>query len=177
MKTILLLILSLHFFNSNLIDRSLFFCSPIKTSEKQLLDRFDHNKYIAVEGYYISEAEFIIIRSTDPSLKIKNKYKVYEFGPFGSGCEMYEMESNIQPKSIGKLKLRLLIAYKNRSTNEKIVTPIFWDEGLELYNNRTIISQEQDGIYITSLQKIRKWLFNDKKVSINWKKKVPENNN
>lgn len=101
---VVFLIFYLHFFYINLLDKRFVLCSPIKTSEKQLHDRFDFDKYIAVEGYYTSGTEFTVIRSTDVSVEVGNKYTVYEYGPFGSGCEMYEMATRIDEKKLGNKK-------------------------------------------------------------------------
>lgn len=117
-------------------------CSPVKTPFKKLLENYNPEKYIIVEGYFqqdskqSSSSHFVVTKSSDQSIKIKKEYKVFEYGPFGSLCEMYEMESNVDSKIFGKNNNRLLILYKDRSNNEKLVTPIFWKSGVEISNDR-----------------------------------------
>lgn len=116
-------------------------CSPVRTPYNELLENFNAKTSIIVEGYFQPNSKnknivFFVTKSSDPTIKVKKEYKVFEYGPFGSSCEMYEMQANIDSKIIGKDNTRLLILYKKRSINGKLVTPIFWEEGADASNNR-----------------------------------------
>ncbi|MDO6759690.1 hypothetical protein Q4566_05710 [Tamlana sp. 2_MG-2023] len=117
-------------------------CDPVYTTFNEWLNQYNKNDYIIVEGYFKSETEthysskFKVTRSSDPSIKSNQEYEVFEYGPFGSMCEMLEMESSIKSKLTGQENPRLLILYKGRSINGKLVTPIFWDAGVDASNNK-----------------------------------------
>ncbi|WP_300673171.1 hypothetical protein [Soonwooa sp.] len=118
-----------------------FACRPVRTPYKDLLENYNAKMNIIVEGYYQENTQktgvvFYVTKSSDPTIKTKKEYKVFEYGPFGSRCEMYEMEAHVDSKIIGKDKPRLLILYKDRSNTEKLVTPIFWDAGADASNNK-----------------------------------------
>ncbi|QXP54131.1 hypothetical protein [Cellulophaga sp. HaHa_2_1] len=124
-------------------------CSPVFTPFKEWLHRYDAERFIIVEGYFLPTTEkghaskFKVIRNSDASIKIDGDYEVYEYGPFGSSCEMYEMGANIDKELTGKNKPRLLITYKGRSINGKLVCPIFWDAGVNATDNK-IVTKEYD---------------------------------
>ena len=125
-------------------------CSPVRTPYNELLENYNAKTNIIAEGYFQPNSKnknivFFVTKSSDPTIKIKKEYKVFEYGPFGSSCEMYEIQANIDSKIIGKDNTRLLILYKKRSINGKLVTPIFWEEGAEVSNN-IVKSTEYDYI-------------------------------
>lgn len=152
----------------------IFACSPVRTPYKDLLENYNSKMNIIVEGYYQQNTQktdvvFYVTKSSDPTIKTKKEYKVFEYGPFGSRCEMYEMEADIDSKNMGKDKPRLLFLYKNRSNNEKLVTPIFWEAGADVSNNK-IKTIEYD--YSNN-----KTFFNECTIRLKevWKKIITEN--
>lgn len=106
------------------------FCSPIQTPFNELLDKFNPEYHSAVEGYFVSENTFKVTYSYDSAIKTEKTYNVFEYGPFGSSCEMYEMGSRADSKIQGVKNSRLLILNKSRSKDGKLVTPIFYGEGV-----------------------------------------------
>lgn len=54
-------------------------------------------------------------------------------------CEMYEMESGIDPRFIGAKNSRILFLNKDRSKNGKLVTPIFHGEGVSISGSKTVM--------------------------------------
>ena len=113
-------------------------CSPSKPTLASMIESYNAGAFLLVQGYFeppkegIFSSNFVVTRSSDPSIKVGESYNVYEYGPFGSMCEMYEMESSVDRDKTGKNKPRLLFVYKDRSKKGKLVTPIFWDEGLSI---------------------------------------------
>ena len=87
----------------------------------------------------------MVTRSSHSSIKVEQEYEVFEYGPFGSMCENYELSSGIERNFAGKTNPRLLIVYKNRSINGKLVAPIFWAAGVKASNNK-IVSREYDDV-------------------------------
>lgn len=114
------------------------FCSPVQTPFDKLLMRFDPQLNTAVEGYFVSDNTFKVTYSYDPAIEIGSEKKVFEYGPFGSRCEMYEMGSSVNANLIGVKNIRLLFLYKDRSKNGKLVTPIFHGEGVSVLNHKTV---------------------------------------
>lgn len=114
------------------------FCSPVHTLFDKLLTRFDPQFNTAVEGYFVSDNIFKVTYSYDPTIEIGSEKKVFEYGPFGSSCEMYEMGSSVNANLIGAKNIRLLFLYKDRSKNGKLVTPIFHGEGVSVLNHKII---------------------------------------
>ncbi|WFO15651.1 hypothetical protein M601_018160 [Cellulophaga baltica 4] len=51
------------------------------------------------------------------------------------------MGANIDKELIGKNKPRLLIAYKGRCINGKLVCPIFWDAGVNASDNKIVTKE------------------------------------
>jgi hypothetical protein len=151
-------------------------CSPIKTSPQKMLEWYNSKDYFAVEGYYVSGQKFIVTRSSHTSIKIGKEYDVFEYGPFGSMCEEYELRSHLDPKFIGKEKTRILILFKGRSVNGKLVTDIFWNEGIDIdSSNNRVIAMDYDERYSTSLDKIKKRLFENETEPLEWEIKAMYN--
>lgn len=159
-------------------------CSPVLTPFKEWLDSYNKNKYVIVEGYFLPAigknyyaTKLKVMRSSDPSIKIGKEYEVFEYGPFGSMCEMYEMKANIKPELVGQKKPRLLIVYKDRSINNKLVTPIFWEAGVNVSNNK-VVTKKYD--FITkqhvfyecpiTLDEIWKQILKGSGITSKWKK-------
>ena len=120
-------------------------CSPVHTPFRELLNNYNSKLYMAVEGYYSSATKFMVTSSTHSLIKVEQEYDVFEFGPFGNNCESYELPSN-KPDLVGERKQRLLIVYKDRSVNGKLVTPIFWKGGVDVSKNK-IVSEEYKSDY------------------------------
>lgn len=146
MKKIVLILISFSFFGAVPKNE---FCSPVLTPFNELLNTYNPKQYIIVEGYFIPTSgshytsKLRVTRSSNKSIKTGKEYDVFEYGPFGSECEMYEMKSNISPELTGNRNSRLLILYKDKSVDGKLVTPIFWEEGVSASNN-TILTKKYD---------------------------------
>jgi len=160
-------------------------CSPAITPFQKWLNDYNQTDYIVIEGYFKPTkdrhfaSKFEVIRSSDSTIKAQQEYEVYEYGPFGDMCEMYEMNANVDPELVGKNKPRLLIVYKERSVNGKLVTPIFWQSGVSASNNR-IVTKEYDyqsKQYIsyectTALDEIWKQIFAVNTLKLEWKEQT-----
>lgn len=114
------------------------FCDPVRTPFDQILTQFNSQLNTAVEGYFISENTFKVTYSYSPSIEVGSEKKVFEYGPFGSLCESYEMENSVEKNLFGLKNTRLLILYKNRSKDGKLVTPIFHGTGASIVNHKTV---------------------------------------
>lgn len=154
-------------------------CSPINTPFNELLEHYDSKLNTIVEGYFDAKSNFIVTYSSDKAIKIGDKNKVLEYGPFGSRCEMYEMA--VGSEFIGPNHKRLLYLYKDRSKNGKLVTPIFHGNGAAISTgNMLTFKKDQysdktnryDTFQLTTnLITLKKWLFKDKNSSAPvWKK-------
>ena len=75
-------------------------CDPAHTPFSEFLDHFDLRLHSVVESYFISKT-FKVTKSYHPAIKVGSENKVFEYGPFGSTCEVYEIESGIDKKFIG----------------------------------------------------------------------------
>ena len=104
----------------------------------EILDQFNPKSNSAVEGYFISNNTFKVTSSYDSAIKVGSENKVFEYGPFGSSCEMYEMGTSADKTLIGAKVNRLLILNKSRSKNGKLVTEIFHGEGVSISNLKTV---------------------------------------
>lgn len=156
-------------------------CSPIHTPFMELLNDYNAKEYIILEGYFQvdtqskTESKFKVTRTSDSSISIGKLYDVFEYGPFGSTCEMYEMRANTESTLMNEKSVRLLIVYKDRSSNGKLVTPIFWGSGEDVSNGK-IVSYEYDNAtnqYIsfectTSLEEIWKQILADNTKVLEW---------
>lgn len=158
-------------------------CSPVHTPFNQLLDNFDPTLNTAVEGYFISPNTFKVTKSYNPAIKVGSENKVFEYGPFGIQCEMYEMESRIDPKLTGAKNTRILFLYKNRSKKGKLVTPIFHGEGVAVHSSKTVtfyhyVSSDkehyfQEYRFSATLDEVRKRFLQQKTtVPLKWNKNV-----
>ena len=150
-------------------------CSPIKRTFKELTEFYTSGEYIAVEGYFISKTMFRVTRSSSDSIEIGHDYSVSEYGPFGSFCQMFEMSTYVDADMFGEENARLLIAYKDRSKNAKIVTPIFWEEGVDISDSENILIRRyknlpEDVVHKTSvsLEMVRKRLFENDTIPLVW---------
>lgn len=157
-------------------------CSPVHTPFNQLLDNFDSTLNTAVEGYFITQNTFKVTKSYNPAIKVGSENKVFEYGPFGSQCEMYEMESGIDPRFIGAKNSRILFLNKNRSKNGKLVTPIFHGEGVSITNLNTVtfdhyVSSDKEPYsqkyrFSITLNEVRKRFLQNTATTLKWNKKV-----
>ncbi|UFH31359.1 hypothetical protein LNP04_15505 [Chryseobacterium sp. C-71] len=158
-------------------------CSPVHTPFNQLLDNFDPTLNTAVEGYFISPNTFKVTKSYNPAIKVGSENKVFEYGPFGSQCEMYEMESGIDPRFIGAKNSRILFSNKDRSKNGKLVTPIFHGEGVAINGSKTVtfnhyVSSDkapysQEYRFSATLNEVRKRFIQQKTTThLKWNKSV-----
>lgn len=156
-------------------------CSPGLVPFKKLLDNFNKTSYIIVEGYFKPSegnyfaSKFEVTNSSDSEIILGNEYEVYEYGPFGDLCEMYEMKATIDPTLVGKNNLRLLIIYKERSSEGKLVTPIFWEAGADASNNKLVTTEfnNRTNQYISyectiELDDIWKEIFTENKLALDW---------
>lgn len=90
---------------------------------------------------------------------------------------MYEMKSNISSELSGNRNSRLLILYKDKSINGKLVTPVFGEEGVSASNNK-ILTKKYDyksKKYIfyqcaSNLDEIWKQILTLKALSLAWNK-------
>lgn len=184
-KTIIFLGLICCFFSTTLETNANTYCSPIKTPFKDLLEDYNTGGYIIVEGYFQKDPEnhytstFNVTRSSDTSIKINQAYDVFEYGPFGSECEMYEMEANLDPEQTGKKNPRLLVLYKTMSENGKLVTPIFWEAGVNTSKNKIVIKEYEEysreyNLYesTSSLEEIWEQILSKNALALEWKKSV-----
>ncbi len=160
-------------------------CSPGITPFQEWLSVYNQTNYIIIEGYFKPAKDryfascFEVVRSSDSAIKTGQEYEVFEYGPFGSLCEMYEMNAHIEPELVGKDKPRLLIVYKERSINGKLVTPIFWQAGANAANNRIVAKayNYQSKRYIsyectTALDDIWKHIFAASPLKLDWKEQT-----
>ena len=158
-------------------------CSPVRTPFNQLLDNFDPTLNTAVEGYFISPNTFKVTKSYHPAIKIGSENKVFEYGPFGSQCEIYEMESRIDPKLTGAKNSRIFFLNKDRSKNGKLVAPIFHGEGVSINDSKTVtfnhyVSSDkapysQEYRFSATLDEVRKRFLQQKTtVPLKWNKNV-----
>jgi len=158
-------------------------CSPVHTPFQELLNNYNQDRYMIVEGHFVPPTEghyatkLKVTRSSHSSIKTDKEYSVSEYGPFGSSCEMYEMQANVDPKLIGKKNTRLLIVYKNRSIDGKLVTPIFWEAGVNASDNKIVTKkydynsdQLQSYQCSTTLDKIWEKIFSGNSTILEWKK-------
>jgi hypothetical protein len=159
------------------------FCDPVHTPFDQILTRFDPQLNTAVEGYFISENTFKVTYSYSPSIQIGSEQKVFEYGPFGNRCERYEIGINADKTFIGSKNIRLLFLYKDRSKDERLVTPVFHGEGVSIVNHKTVtfyqrIYNEKAQIlqyyrFSTALASVRNVLQQkDTTTSVKWKKEL-----
>ena len=163
MKNFLLIFFATIFISAG--TNSIKFCDPVRTPFNELLEEFNPKLNSAVEGYFISANTFKVTYSYDPTIKVGSERKVFEYGPFGSRCEMYEMESSADKTLIGPKNTRLLYLYKDRSKNGKLVTPIFHGYGVSISATKTVSFQEliysdkapysQEYLYSATLNTIR----------------------
>ena len=159
------------------------YCSPVHTPFAELLNDYNMGGYIIVEGYFQQPtksndtSKLKVTRTSDASINIGEVYDVFEYGPFGSMCEMYEMSANVSLELIGKENPRLLILYKTRSKDGKLVTPIFWQSGVNASKNK-IVTQEYDNASsellsytsTTSLKEIWKQISTKTELQVEWEK-------
>jgi len=90
---------------------------------------------------------------------------------------MYEMSANVSLELTGKENPRLLILYKTRSKDGKLVTPIFWQSGVNASKNK-IVTQEYDNASsellsytsTTSLKEIWKQISAKTELQVEWEK-------
>lgn len=115
------------------------FCDPVRTPFNEILNRFDPQFNTAVEGYFISENIFKVTYSYSPSIEAGSEQQVFEYGPFGNRCESFEMANSVNKDLIGAKNSRLLLLYKDRSRNGKLVTPIFHGIGAAIANRKTVM--------------------------------------
>lgn len=157
-------------------------CDPVHTPFDKVLARFDSQLNTAVEGYFISENTFKVIYSYSPSIEIGSEKKVFEYGPFGSRCESYEMGSNVDKTLFGIKNMRLLFLYKDRSKDGKLVTPIFHGEGVSIVNRKTVIfygyayndkaQASQLYRYSTTLNAVRNVVQQKSTTPVKWERKL-----
>lgn len=164
-------------------------CSPRNLTIEELIGEYNRGYLSVVEGYFVPNgkgiftSKFVVTGTSDSFIKIGQEYQVYEYGPFGSQCEMYEMENSIDNKEAGKNKPRLLFIYKNRSKNNKLVTPIFWGKGAKINSSTLSVvqskydNQKKNYIpyqYSTSLNEFWKQVALRKPLNIRWDEKRME---
>ncbi|MBQ4819286.1 hypothetical protein [Aquimarina sp. MMG016] len=141
MKSILTIYI-LVLFSSYVINAD-YYCSP----RRMPLSKIKISNYNLIKGYFIPHdrsnvhlAKFFVLSSSDSLYCDNQAYPVYQYGPFGSKCEKYEMgQSPLPDINCGSDKTRYLIVYKNRGDGERIVTPIFYGKGLEIDINGDMI--------------------------------------
>lgn len=160
------------------------FCSPVQIPFNELLDKFNTDYNSAVEGYFVSENTFKVTYSYDSAIKTEKIYNVFEYGPFGSSCEMYEIGSSAEPKIQGIKNSRLLILNKSRSKNGKLVTPIFHGEGVSTVGktitfNRYVTDKNSNSKlhrFSAPLSSVRNRLQQKIVSSVKWKAEVLKQN-
>jgi hypothetical protein len=161
-------------------------CKPARIPFREWLSYYNSEEYMVVEGYFLPATEgnyatkLRVTRSSHSSIKVGQEYEVFEYGPFGNMCEKYEMRGYIHKDLVGKKHKRLLIAYTKRSVNGKLVTPIFWKEGVAVSNNKIIEREyEYDRVlekevfyeYLISLNKVWKQVLGGDTKKLEWKRK------
>lgn len=150
-------------------------CDPARVPFSTYIEDYKKGElYYVVEGYYSDSKNgiFYVTETSDSSIQINKEYKVYEYGPFGTGCEMGELKT-YATKTEGKRYI--LLVYKDRTTQDKLVVPIFLKKGVEINGNRanfyTYEYKTEDFIcYYTDLVKLKKYLFKGRNISLKWKK-------
>lgn len=105
-------------------------CDPAQVPFSELLNHYHPTLNSAVEGYFISPKTFKVTKSYYPEIKVGSENKVFEYGPFGNSCELYEVESGTDIKFTGAKKSRILFLVRGRSKNGKLVTPIYQGQGV-----------------------------------------------
>lgn len=163
-------------------------CSPIHMPFMELLNEYKAAEYIILEGYFQidsnnkTESKFKVTRTSDSLIIIGKEYEVFEYGPFGSTCEMYEMRANIETGLMNEKSTRLLIVYKKRCSSGKLVTPIFWGSGEDVSKDKIVSYQYENATnqYISyesaaSLDEIWKQILADNTKVLKWKKQAKKN--
>lgn len=137
--------------------------------------------YYAVEGYYIDNTTFMVTHASDSIIKVGKAFPVYEYGPFGENCEIETKAANIDVSEIGKDKVRVLILFKNETSEEKLVTPIFQSEGVSLKEEMAEMIDPQFESEDGSVQSVKRSvpkeslyqrLFNGDKVALVWNEEI-----
>jgi len=159
-------------------------CDPVHAPFNELLDDFNPSLNTAVEGYFISSNTFKVTYSYDPAIKIGSEKKVFEYGPFGSQCEVHEMESSVDAGLIVSKSGRLLFLYKDRSKGEKLVTPIFHGNGVSISSSAVTFDHHvpidkapysREYRFSTTLEAVRKrFTQNDRATPMKWDTKLIE---
>ncbi len=153
-------------------------CDPAIKPFRQILEEFETSNNIAVEGCYISANKFFVTKSSDKKITAGKAYDIFEYGPFGSRCEEYEMEASVEEELFSRAHLLLLILDKKKTTRKKLVTEIMQSKGSEIDPNRMITFNEEmnhaSGDYETRLSapvnEVWKQLRNGNAAQINWKR-------
>lgn len=157
-------------------------CSPVRVPFDVYANAFTpQGAYYAVEGYYTDKANFMVTYTSDSIVSVGKILPVFEYGPFGSQCENYVMPANVDENQIGKDKLRILILYKDQTTADKLVTPIFQTEGVDATGDaiRLVDSKldPEDGNTKKVMRSVLKKnlyqrLFEGKNISLNWNEEI-----
>lgn len=155
-------------------------CSPARIPFDVYVNRFTPDEYYAVEGYYVDATTFMVVRSSDTLMVKEGKaLPVFEYGPFGSMCEVYALAVHIDDAIIGKEHPRVLILYKNETSEEKLMIPIFLSSGVSLKDEVAELNgyKYTDGGYqntksSTSKSALYERLFNGSKVALVWDEQI-----
>ncbi|MEZ4859014.1 MAG: hypothetical protein R2781_09410 [Flavobacteriaceae bacterium] len=160
-------------------------CSPVLTPFKEWLSNYNEREYSIVEGYFLATkgsqktSEFKVVKTSNTEIKIGAIYRVFEYGPFGDNCELFELGASIDTAMAGPHRPRLLFLYKKRSVQGKLVTPIFWDAGIQALHNKLVTkeynhkSQKYDYYECTShLEDIWKQILTTGSLHLLWKEKT-----
>lgn len=157
-------------------------CSPERIPFDVYANNFTPDgAYYAVEGYYIDSSTFMVTYASDSIIKVGKALPVYEYGPFGDNCEIESKIANISIGETGKDKLRVLILFKNETSEAKLVTPIFQSEGISLKEEMAEMIDPQSEFADGSVQAVKRSvpkeslyqrLFNGNKVALVWNEEI-----
>lgn len=147
------------------------FCSPIRPMASKLILKkgeisFVKGYFLPHDGTNVHLAKFKVLQSSNSGYTAGLVYPVYEYGPFGSECEIYEIGSSpLEKEFCGSNNLRYLLVYSNLGDSNRLVSPIFHSEGLivdeledkisDPYHERTSLSSFED--FIKGTGGVPKW--------------------
>lgn len=157
-------------------------CSPVRVPFNVYANAFTpQGSYYAVEGYYTDKTNFMVTYTSDSIIAVGKTFPVFEYGPFGNQCEIYAMPASIDESQIGKDKLRVLILYKDQTTGDKLVTPIFQSEGAGVLDDKALLIEYKDDPANNNTKKVMRSvlkkslyqrLFEGKNISLDWNEEI-----
>ncbi len=151
----LFLLLSFSAFSQNFYQQSL----------KDLLSSTKTSKYIAVEGYYVDNSSFMVVRSSDVGIDTDVRYLVYEYKSqenlyMRNADNRAEVSVFVKKELQGDKKQRILFLNKKLSNKNQLVIDEASIMGMAIVGDMATYVQLPDQVvYSTSLLALRDYLF------------------